>query len=271
MFRRLILVLVFVVTLSGCGRGAPGSLPGLYFVAGPEGIDHAGPSEAAAGWYTIEFTNQTNEEMRLDFVRLPPGKTDVDYLYVIDTDRDQPAWFYDITFAPGPSVLPFQTGLTVVQLTAGHWIVVWEAAGDRFLHRLNVQPSANGMGPDDKGAIDARFGIGTVSVSAPVAVSRQLWRIVSEDEPPNRPCVVKPRANVTIEHLLAWADSGARFPEGEGPPFAIVASTGRVSTGQPAFAWFDLPPGRYVMSDGEQGKLFDGAFAEFSVSDHTGN
>ena len=106
-------------------------LPELTVVLTDEGFT-VSPSETAAGWTLVTLENRTTEDdSGPDFTLIPAGETLDSVVRAVATPTAEvPAWVFETTFAGGPFVPKGETGVGVVNLTEGEWMV-W-SGGESF-------------------------------------------------------------------------------------------------------------------------------------------
>jgi hypothetical protein len=267
-----LIALLWAVPLTA-SPGTPGpppadALPVLSFTTDADTGLLDGPARTSVGWVSVRLDNRTEADAQLQFVRLPPGKTESVYFRDIEgtVELPYPDWYDDIVFVPGPAVIGGNvTSETVVRFTAGRWGMVWATRSDVTWQDLAVVPGGSQSSPAFEPAFAMRFDGSRVDVGASVAAGRHLWEIRVGDSSLHAPCVLALPPGVTRDRLVQFLVNGIPAPGVSGIPFEIIAQASKASAGQVAGVWFDLAPGNYAMGDCEWGRLTEGAVATFTV------
>lgn len=244
------------------------------------------PTELAAGRYVLAVTNTLEAEVATEtsgaaFLRVPEGMTAAEFVEMIAAEAGSaataaspadvsaapeeeggsgyPDWYYETEIAGGPYVFPGQTGYTVVDLSAGEWVLWGE---DPSVPQAPVVVVVTGEAPADQPAptADVRIEMSdfTFAFDPQLVAGPHVIELANVGEQPHFIFLAQVPDGTTVDDALALFESFEE-PESSVPPSASSApaglsfedltealSTGDQSAGVTAWYAVDFAAGTYL-------------------------
>jgi hypothetical protein len=238
------------------GGAAPSPVRDLLIVKSDAG--YATPSTLPAGRYRVTLENHTSRVAVADFIQMPDGATSPAFLATMTQAIDDsvadllvpssaPLWLRDIHFAGGPAAAAWGSGQTVIDLTAGEWLVMAFGAGaDSPSMTLTVTGEAT-ITTDGTpvAAADLVLADGIHSAPSVTRSGRQLWRVINEGEEARGLILV--RLNESGIGEVPRVTGSVDLTPGLSMLPAGAGGAGLIGPGATIWVSLHLEPGRYAL------------------------
>lgn len=230
------------------------------------------PTELAAGRYVLTVTNAAEEDLGVGFLQPPEGMTAADFIAFAapatpegagaaaeaspssEEDTGPPAFYYEIPLAGGIYANPGETASTVLDLTAGEWVLWAEEPGAPQAPVLVV---VTGEAPVDQPVPSADVKITgqemSFTIDGELVAGPQVIEFVNAGVQPHFLIMLKAPEGTTIDDFLALSATfgdPAASPQ-SGLSFEDIFSavdTADQSSGVTTWIAAELESGTYILA-----------------------
>ncbi len=225
-------------------------LPEIEVTITADGV--TAPTEYVGGPALLIVNNQTDGYTVTAISQLPDGVSDEDYLDVL-MNSSFPDWVADVDAAGGIDLPPQLTGMAVVNLSEGEWVI--GVAGDEPIANPIARLVATGSGPDglaESIPVDYEVELGAYVFGLPdqIEAGPAIWHLFNTHAVMHHIVLFKADRLFSVEEVEASIMSemmGTPVPDGFSLTTAefIYGSAG-ITEGQETWLEIDLEPGAYV-------------------------
>ncbi len=220
--------------------------PPIIFSA--EDFSFSGPTEISGGWQTIKLVNKGRDAHQVQFLKLPPGKSAVDFRQAMSRNnwRKLPDWVQ--RHGGVNAVPPGQEAMVIINLVPGEYVLICGIPDIRgrphvvegMISSLLVKPPA---APTPTPSADIVI-VGNeffYQVKGSLKPGARILHFRNDGEQPHEVVLIRLRPGASTQHFLrAYRPGGAPNPAGE-----TVGGVVGLDPGLESYILLDVTAGGY--------------------------